>query len=570
MKSLTTRSPRPRSWNLLLVTMLSVLAFPPAHGLEGGSHREKVNWGKVPKPKQPDARTRQRELAARKSAMEADKAAIRKRLQTQVPDDAKMAELDKKLREITRQYGWVPEQEFFYGIRSMAPMLNRQEVMPSGLLDAFVQLKKDLEARGVDLILLPLVPNPHFMAHELVPGIEAHHEYNPGWAKMVLQMLEADLEVVDTTMEFRKEAGNPLLVSWANDFHTGSLGRQIAARALAERLQRYDFARELAPNRPKWKQKELSRTGASWPQRIAVVNKGLQSTKWWKKANKVDVIPPDVPQFHGGRKTLVPVNGFPREAISAMRKRRFNILEVTLPKAERDGLRRTEIVLFGDSQLHSAVFGTGFPEILMSEVGGVFRWGSKSWSGFSPPEIYLDIVPDSGTQPRVAVLTFLPKYFWLDYRNGNVRDPVGKYKPKAMPAFSGKSAVPGGSVSAVSAPVEVDILITDVSTKPTQDAESLDYDEALLHVAAQVTKGPLKGKTIGLRYWILYQGEWTKADLRIRKGQTFSLKLVPWGQVIKKDRNLGQHQVFDTVEQELTVPIYWAVEGALSPAFLLK
>ena len=87
--------------------------------------------------------------------------------------------------------------------------------------------------------------------------------------------------------------------------------------------------------------------------------------------------------------------------------------------------------MIGDNGLHSAVFGSGLPSFIMNEVGGNFRWGSKSWSGFSPPEIYREVVPDSAVQPRVVVLAFLPKYFWHAYdRDGKtINEEANKYKP---------------------------------------------------------------------------------------------------------------------------------------------
>ena len=146
-----------------------------------------------------------------------------------------MAELHTRLQEVYDNFGWVPESEMVYGRRSIAPMLKKQNTVPKNLIKALVQLDRDFKARGIDLIILPLVPNPHFHAHTLVDGIGPDQDYYPGWTEMTIEMLENDLEVIDTVEEFRAEAENDILVSWVNDFHTGSLGRQIAAKKLAER-----------------------------------------------------------------------------------------------------------------------------------------------------------------------------------------------------------------------------------------------------------------------------------------------------------------------------------------------
>ena len=68
--------------------------------------------------------------------------------------------------------------------------------------------------------------------------------------------------------------------------------------------------------------------------------------------------------------------------------------------------------MIGDSQLHSPVYGAGWPQIAMSQIGGSFRWGSRSGGieGSLAP-IYLTVVPDFAEQPRVVVVTTLTKYF---------------------------------------------------------------------------------------------------------------------------------------------------------------
>ena len=90
-----------------------------------------------------------------------------------------------------------------------------------------------------------------------------------------------------------------------------------------------------------------------------------------------------------------------------------------------------------------------------------------------------------------------------------------------------------------------------------------------MHVAAVATDGPLKDQELGLRYWILHQGAWTKADGMIQVGDTVTLTLTPWQSAIQSDRKLNQHLTFDTVEQEFTVPVFWVSGGKLSPTKVL-
>ena len=100
--------------------------------------------------------------------------------------------------------------------------------------------------------------------------------------------------------------------------------------------------------------------------------------------------------------------------------------------------------------------------------------------------------------------------------------------------------------------------ILGISDKPTNDPTTLDYDEALMHVAAKVLDGPMKGQEIGIRYWILNGGAWTKADGKYKAGKKLKVSLIPGATPLARTRVSAQHQVFDTVEQDLMVPIYWA------------
>lgn len=538
----------------------SVLLFSSSlFALEGGSTSSSPGWSSVAAPKQPSASERQQELAARQKAIQMEIAKLKKRLQNQ-PSAANTQKLHGELKKVIENYGWSPELELVFGIRATEPILNGQDQLPPELLQAFIQLREDLAARGADLIVVPLAPHPQVASHLLVNGINPEHEFSPGWTKMMLQFLENDIEIVDTTEEFRKQAANDMLVNWVNDFHTGSMGRQIAASAVAERLQRYAFARELVPNRKKWSAKSGSKVGCHFPQRNYVVNRAFA------KVNK-DKIPAGAKSWKvkHPRQAMILKSGAP-DIEKDVKSRRFQYMDLSF-SGNKDSLRRNEVVFIGDSQLHSAVYGSGLPEFYNAAIGGNFRWGSKSWGGFSLPEIYLDVVPDSATQPRVVVASFLPKYFWtkIDRRSGKPQKT--KYGPKPMPPYKGAKST--AVAAAPAGAVEATVRITKVSKKPTEDPTTLDYDEALMHVAAQVTSGPLRGKEIGLRYWILKEGAWTKANRKVRVGQTLKLTLIPFGEATTKDRKLGQHQVFDDTNQDLMIPVYWPTKGPLAPGSVL-
>ena len=122
------------------------------------------------------------------------------------------------------------------------------------------------------------------------------------------------------------------------------------------------------------------------------------------------------------------------------------------------------------------------------------------------------MVPNDAIQPRVVVLSVLPKYFWHSYdRDGNINEEANKYKPKPLPPLSGSktASAPSGALTAT-------VSLLGISDKPTNDPTTLDYDEALMHVSAKVLDGPMKGKEIGIRYWILNGGPGPKPMVNTR------------------------------------------------------
>jgi len=151
-----------------------------AVALEGAETSNHKDWRNATPHALPSAEERAAELSAREQAIAAEIDRLEQRLKA-VPSEAKMRELHQKLKVIDKNFGWEPDSQMVYGRRAIDPMLRNQHTMPKNLLAAFVQLDRDLKARDVDLIILPLVPTPMFHAHTLVDGIDAEDEYYPGW-----------------------------------------------------------------------------------------------------------------------------------------------------------------------------------------------------------------------------------------------------------------------------------------------------------------------------------------------------------------------------------------------------
>ncbi len=492
------------------------------YALEGGVTSTGKNWNSSITHEPVDEALRVEEQAARKKAIQADIQRLNDRLSRKA-SAADSEELMTHLENIRKQQGWAPEVGMVFGTRDILSITKGQDALHPNLLASFVQFKEDMAKRDIDVIFLPFPPTPHVYGHDLVEGISADQEYTPGWTKMMLQMLEADLEVIDPLTEWRKASKDKMVIKWPNDFHTASGGRMIAGDLLAERLQRYDFARELKPNTEQTSFN--TREQRSTKKRIGQVNsKGSYA------------------------QDTVAVNH-----VALLKDRTFEVVEYDRKGSGRLPMK-SELVMIGDSENHSAVYGTGWPEIVMNKVGGRFRWGSRSGGiGRSMNPIYLDVVPDYAVQPRVVVVTCLVKYFWdQDVPTPQELPELGAVNDEGIPVE----------------PFDVTVELLKISKTPADDPKALDYDQALFHSAAKIIDGPdvLKGKEIGLRYSAMYKDAWTPQRGKQEVGKKYTLRIHYWPEMVKnpRRRNLAQVEVFDDTDQDLLIPIFWTQAGELS------
>ena len=119
-------------------------------------------------------------------------------------------------------------------------------------LDGLIRFNAELRERGIDLILLPVPVKGAFASvffSEKAPAdrvVAVNHQW------FMQQLLENDIEVIDLLPVFHAAADDspekPYIYNFNRDHHWASGGRMAAARALAERLARYDFARQYPPD----------------------------------------------------------------------------------------------------------------------------------------------------------------------------------------------------------------------------------------------------------------------------------------------------------------------------------
>lgn len=546
--------------------------LPDVGELEGSDRPgDKDGWRRWTKDvkmgARPDAVARAAELEARRLAIAADVARLRARLQ-RTPDAAAQTRIERALDELIENYGLSCRIPRAFSIRDLQAMKQRQAQAPQGLVAAYVQFKKDLEARGVDLIVVPAPPDCAVYMQQLVGGVTPRTEVWPGWTRMQLDLLENDIEVLDVLDAFRTEAASPIPVIFPNDGHTGSQGRRLMGRALAERLQRYDFARDLAPQRGKFVFEVKTQNGNDVLSGPLYFAKGWDYLKEFTGQDRPPSLPGRTLYSRRGRDGKTEWAAPKREemvpGLNALKAYSFQYLEVKPKLTRGDEVSRLEMVFVGDSQLHTAVHGSGLPAIVGAEVGGIFRWASKSWGGFDAPGIYLHaLCPDDKPPPRVVVVFHLPFKFWQ--KTDAKGNPDDEYKPRPLPPYR-----PGVAPVADGLPresFEATIRITAVSRQ--KDPSTVVYKEALTQSAAVVVGGPYDGKAIGVRYWTMFDRQLLKPSGSVAVGQQMEVTLQPWAQTIVADRPLDRYMVYDETGLDLDVPVYWIAKGNLAPENLL-
>jgi hypothetical protein len=112
-------------------------------------------------------------------------------------------------------------------------------------IDAILGMKEMLDSRGIDLIVMP-IPNKAAVYPDVVTdAAPADRLVSVGMFAFMEDLLERDVEVINLYPVFaawRKTHGDNELLYHRYDTHWQSKASEIAARLIADRLQRYGFA----------------------------------------------------------------------------------------------------------------------------------------------------------------------------------------------------------------------------------------------------------------------------------------------------------------------------------------
>ena len=223
--------------SLLMRVVLVVAGMQAANALEAslegsmGTQQPPMASAMVPYSLPISEEERAKEIAQRKLEVAKQIEVLQDRLK-RVPNASKVKQLHEAFEATKPRGGFAEQITHVINFPAMEDILQDRDELNPGLLAGFIQFQKDLNARGIDLIVLATPGNPHIYGHTLVDGLGPTDEITPGY-KMLLTLLENDIEVVCALDEMRAAATGSLdevLVHWPNEPHTGPKGCQLVSK----------------------------------------------------------------------------------------------------------------------------------------------------------------------------------------------------------------------------------------------------------------------------------------------------------------------------------------------------
>ncbi len=184
----------------------------------------------------------------------------------------KLKPFRKDVERIIANHGWPwpAQHDFrFYGaswrLMKLDEITGGDGARPA---DAIVQLDRELRARGIDLILMPipdkLAVYADYLSEEAPTPAEPHAAMQV--RRLMHELAERDVEVIDLYTPYaawrrdRIDSEDDHTLYYDRDGHWRNIATQLAADKIAERLSRYEFVREAKQPPPRFETRDYQRT----------------------------------------------------------------------------------------------------------------------------------------------------------------------------------------------------------------------------------------------------------------------------------------------------------------------
>ncbi len=145
------------------------------------------------------------------------------------------------------KWPWKTERNFRFLGRAMSLlMIDDLNHRPDDQrpLDAIVHLDRQLKARGIDLIVMPIPDKISIYPDYLSKQTPDDRLVSLAAKRLLADLLEHDVEVIDLHTLFRdkrRALGEDMPLYYDRDSHWRNNAAQLAAAQIADRLKRYDF-----------------------------------------------------------------------------------------------------------------------------------------------------------------------------------------------------------------------------------------------------------------------------------------------------------------------------------------
>lgn len=446
---------------------------------------------------------------ARAKSIEATLANARQRLKRLSPHAEQLRQTIRKMKPRDwSAIGLGPKAVREWNLTLAGENLSFQE--RPNTLEALRQFDAELKRRGIDLILLPVPDHPLVYGHRLDKRVTSNEEFAPGYTKMLIELMENDIEVIDVLDQFReageKETDKTPPVLRPDDHHWASTGMAIAADQINQRLQRYDWAQALAKGRSQFKKREV---------------------KWDKKIPAIEIV-------YSGK--------LPNADNSIKKNRDDYHLWSDWPHP---------VLLMGDSFVYHEAYtagrkkmrvgtGQGIAHHLSAELGSLVPFRGRAAGGKQVPEEYFArFDAKDENQPKVLI--------WIAGANALAEKDwrILKTIPKPKNTDDDDSQI-----------LKVKIRITQVS--PAPDPKTSPYDQALRTMAGKVLDGKLKGQTLTLVQTIMSDRKIIRENASLKTGDEIELKIRAFDAQVRNEPKLKEIQLIDTLT-ELDLDRYWVI-----------
>ena len=206
----------------------------------------------------------------REAAMARDKATIQKALKDNGGDwEQWYNHLHEFYYDLRNQVDASPEdcllkgQHYFKQLvyRKYKILCQETEGGDPGPLKMLASLNAQLRARGIDLIVVPFPTKEDVNADIFSSKAPADGWFQPYRQKFLLQLMEADIEVIDLIQPLRAARDRfPFVFYDEDDQHPADGAIQVTAEEIAKRLERYDLLDGVQPLNLQLKAAEVEKT----------------------------------------------------------------------------------------------------------------------------------------------------------------------------------------------------------------------------------------------------------------------------------------------------------------------